>query len=179
MKIEKISHWLTIVGNLGLLVGIALVVVQIDQNSQLVRVQLSVARWTDDLNLHLAMMGENPAAVVAKAIENPSELSVEDSQVLEAYRLYWGLANVRRVFMYNRGMDAITPPTFELDDQRTDLAIAVLGNRYMKATHEEIGIGGPLVAPKLRPLMSSLTGNENWEYHERVMARIKEAQESP
>ncbi len=82
MKLEKISHWLTIVGNLGLLVGIALVAVQIDQNSQLVRVQLSVARWTDDLNLHLAMMGENPAAVVAKAIENPSELSVEDSQVL-------------------------------------------------------------------------------------------------
>jgi hypothetical protein len=176
MKLEKMSHWLTIFGHLGLLVGIALVGVQIEQNSQLTRVQLSVARWSDDLNLHLAMMGENPAAVVAKAIENPSELSVEDAQVLEAYRLYWGLANVRRVYMYEMGMDDIPPPTFELDDSRTDLAIAVLGNRYMKATHDEIGIGGPLVAPKLQVLMSSLTGNENWEHHERVMERIKEAE---
>ena len=179
MKLEKISHWLTIAGNLGLLAGIALVGVQIDQNSQIARVQLSVARWSDDLNLYLAMMGENPAASVAKAIENHTELSIEDMQVLEAYQLYWGLANLRREFLYNRGMDAITPPTFELDDPRTNLAIAVLGNRYMKATNEEKRIGGPLLAPKLQPLMSSLTGNENWEHHERVMARIKEAQESP
>ncbi len=57
MKLEKISHWLTIVGNLGLLVGVALVITQINQNSQLVREQLSAARWTDQLNFRLAMMG--------------------------------------------------------------------------------------------------------------------------
>ena len=85
MNLEKTSHWITILGNAGLLIGVALVIFQINQNSQLVREQLSQARWTDDLNLHLAMMGENPAAAVAKAIENPSALSVEDSRVLEAY----------------------------------------------------------------------------------------------
>ena len=41
MKIEKISHWLTIVGNLGLLVGVVLIIVQINQNSHLVREQVT------------------------------------------------------------------------------------------------------------------------------------------
>ena len=66
------------------------------------------------MNLHLAMMGENPAAAVAKAIENPSALSVEDSRVLEAYVLYWGLAQARSILMHERGMTMETPPTFEL-----------------------------------------------------------------
>ena len=176
MKLEKISHWLTIVGNLGLLVGVALVITQINQNSQLVREQLSAARWTDELNFHLAMMGENPTAVVAKAIESPSELSVEDSRILEEYVLYWGLTHVRWASLHERGMYPETPPTFEPDDPRTSLAIGVLGNPYMKARYEEVGIGGPLVSPKLQSLMSSLTGNENWERHQRIIARIKEAQ---
>ena len=61
MNLEKTAHWLTIFGNLGLLVGVALVVVQIDQNSQLVREQIFNSRWTDTLNLHLTMMGERSA----------------------------------------------------------------------------------------------------------------------
>lgn len=84
MQLEKTSHWLMIIGNLGLLIRIALVVVQINQNSQLVREQIFNALWTDNLNLHLAMMGDNPAEAVATAIENPSELTVEEARVLEA-----------------------------------------------------------------------------------------------
>ena len=165
MNIEKTSHWIIILGNAGLLIGVALVIFQINQNSQLVREQLYQARWTDDLNLHLAMMGENPAAAVAKAIENPSTLSVEDSRVLEAYVLYWALAQTRRVLMHERGMAIVeTPPSFEPDDPRTILAIDVLGNPYVKARFEERTVGGPSVGPRLQPLMSSLTGNESWEH---------------
>ena len=77
-----------ILGNYGEFVGAIAVVatliylalqvrqskVQIHQNSELVREQLAQSRWTDDLNLHLAMMGDNPAKALAVAIENPSAL---------------------------------------------------------------------------------------------------------
>ena len=175
MQLEKTSHWLMIIGNLGLLIGIALVVVQINQNSQLVREQIFNARWTDNLNLHLAMMGDNPAEAVATAIENPSELTVEETRVLEAYVLYWGLADARWRLLDERGMALIAPPTFDLDDPRASLWIGALGNPYVKARYAEIGIGGPLVSPELRPFMSSLTGNENLDRYQRIIARIKEA----
>ena len=154
MNLEKTAHWLTIFGNLGLLVGVALVIVQINQNSQLVREQIFNARWTDSLNLHLTMMGDNPATAVAQAIESPSELTVEETRVLEAYALYWGLADTRWRLLDERGMAVLEPIPFDdLDDPRTSLWISALGNSYMKARYEEIGIGGPLLAPKLRPFL--------------------------
>ena len=119
-------------------------------------------------------MGENPATAVAKAIEDPASLTVEDVQVVEAYRLYWGLSKLRQQLMYERGMDFVSPPTLEPGDARTELAIRVLGNTYMKTSHQEAGIGGPLFATRIQPLMDSLTGNENREHYERLMARIKE-----
>ena len=84
MQLEKTSHWLMIIGNFGLLIGVVLVIIQINQNSELVREQLNHATWTDDLNLQLALMGENPSAAIATAIENPSTLTVEEMRVLDA-----------------------------------------------------------------------------------------------
>ena len=176
MKLETTAYWLTIIGNLGLLIGVVLVLVQINQDSQLTRHQLSMERWGDDMNLQLVLMGENPAKAIAKAIEDPTQLTIEDAQVLEAYQLYWSLGILRRQFLFDRGMDEVPPPTFELDDSRTELALRVLGNSYMKATNQESKIGGPLLAPKLQMLMDSITGNETREHYERVIARIKEAQ---
>ena len=49
-------------------------------------------------------------------------------------------------------------------------------NPYVKARFEETGLGGPRLAPKLQPLMSSLTGNESWEKYQDIIARIKETQ---
>ena len=173
MELEKTAHWLTIIGNLGLLIGVVLVLIQINQASQLTRFQLSMERWGDDMNLQLVLMGENPARAIAKAIEDPTKLSVEDAQVLEAYQLYWSLGILRRHYLFDNGMDDVPPPSFELDDSRTELALRVLGNSYMKATDQESRIGGPLLAPKLKKLMNSIEGHESLERYRRVMARIE------
>ena len=115
MNVERTSHWITLAGNAGLLIGLALVIFQINQNSELVREQLDQSRWTDNMNLHLAMMGENPAKAMATAIENPSALSVEDTRVLDAYLKYWSLGEVRKILMYERGMTVRPPPSYAPD----------------------------------------------------------------
>ncbi len=175
MNLERTSHWITIIGNAGLLIGVALVIFQINQNSELVREQLDQAVWTDDMNLQLAIMGENPAVAIATAIENPSTLSVEDSRVLDAYILYWSLANTRKIYMHERGMTVYPPASFLPDDARTALATHVLGNAFAKARFEDEGLG-PRLTTQLQPLVSSLTGDESWEQHQRLIARIKENQ---
>ncbi len=173
MNLEKTSHWITIVGNAGLLIGVVLVIFQINQNSDLVREQLEQSRWSDELSMYRTLMGENPAAAVSRAIESPSALSLEDSIVLDSYLIYWGHAENRKILTYRRGMTIIPPPTYTPDDPRIGLATNVLGNAYFKARFEETGLG-PLLTPKLRPLINSLTGNESWDEYQRVIARIKE-----
>ena len=177
MNLEKTSHWITIAGNAGLLIGLALVIFQINQNSELVREQLDQSRWTDDLNLHLAMMGENPAQAMATAIENPSALSVEDTRVLDAYLKYWSLAEVRKILMYERGMTVRPPSSYAPDTPGSGyvLATAVLGNAYYKARFEEVRMG-PDLTPRLQALMNSLSGNEARDVYQRIIGRIKEYQ---
>ena len=71
MQIEKLSGWITVATNVGLLLGVILVVFQINQNSELAREQIDHQSWTDNMNLYLTMMGDNPAATIAKAVEHP------------------------------------------------------------------------------------------------------------
>lgn len=52
----------------------------------------------------LAMMGENPPAAIATAIENPSALTLEETRVLDAYYQYWTLFEVRNIVMHAREM---------------------------------------------------------------------------
>jgi hypothetical protein len=172
MQLEKTSHWLMIIGNFGLLIGVVLVIIQINQNSELIREQLDHATWTDDLNLQLALMGENPSAAIATAIENPSTLTVEEMRVLDAYVAYWGFAILRKTLMHERGMTFRPPESFLPNDPRTLLTMRVVGNAYTKTRFEEEGMG-PLTR-EVELLMSSITGDESLERHRRLLARIKE-----
>ncbi len=177
MNLERTSHWITIAGNTGLLIGVALVIFQINQNSGLVREQLDQARWTDQMDLHLAMMGDNPAAAVAKAIENPSALSLEDTRVVNAYLVYWALLESRDILMYKRGMTIRPPSTYAADSPGFSLVMFVVGNAYAKAYFEDVGFG-PDVTPRIQALMDSLSGNENWDEYQRITERIKEPQQA-
>jgi len=85
MKSESINRWLTLGANVGILIGLVLVIVEIRQNSDLVRLQFI----NDDL-LALAqtdtpMLGDNAADVMMKAMYNPEELTYADFRVIDAY----------------------------------------------------------------------------------------------
>ena len=175
MNLERTSHWLALLGNTGLLIGMALVIFQINQNSELVREQLEHAMWTDRLNLHLAMMGENPAAAVATAIENPSALTLEETRVLDAYFQYWTLFEVRNIVMHEREMTVSPAKTYTSEDPGYILDVRTLGNRYIKAKFEESGFG-PDLSPRIQALMGALSGTETLDEYNRVIGRIKVSQ---
>ena len=166
----RAGYWVQVAANVGILAGLLMVGVQINQNSELVREQLDHATWTDNLNLHLAMMGENPAAAVAKAIENPSALTVEETRILDAYLAYWALAEVREIYLYDRGMIFVSPSTYTSDDPASGLHRRVLGNSFAKARFEE-GFG-PLLTPRIKDFVDSLSGDEALEEHRRIIGRI-------
>lgn len=85
MNAGKMSNWLQIGANLGIILGLVLVGFQLKQNSDLLRVQLLYEESQSFINHERLMMGENPAETWAKALENPDGLSPAEFRIMDAY----------------------------------------------------------------------------------------------
>ena len=82
---DRLNRWLTLGANIGILAGLILVAVQIQQNSQLVRMQLVNDGNLASNELWAPAAGENPSQALAKAIENPEELTFTEFFEIDAY----------------------------------------------------------------------------------------------
>ena len=77
--------WLQIFTNLAVVIGIGILIYEINQNKQLVDAQLSYDTWTMYHGELVAMMGETPERSLAKLLTSPDDLSQEDIIVLDKY----------------------------------------------------------------------------------------------
>ncbi|MCJ7555797.1 MAG: hypothetical protein MUP90_02650 [Gammaproteobacteria bacterium] len=91
METDRVSRWLTFGSNVGVLIGIVILIFELRQSSAIAEAQF----YLDQVNLNetaeLAMLGENPAAVWEKSVFDPKTLSPADVRVMDAYlgsRLY-------------------------------------------------------------------------------------------
>ena len=85
MDASKMANWLQIGANVGILVGLVLVGLQINQTSELLKLQLlyeDAARSSDN---ETAILGDDPTRVIQKTIDSPHELSFGEMRLLEAY----------------------------------------------------------------------------------------------
>ncbi|MEQ9451091.1 MAG: hypothetical protein RJQ07_05850 [Pseudomonadales bacterium] len=89
METSRIAHWLQIIGNFGILGGLLLVGVQINQNNQIAGLDFRGRSFEQVAQYQLAMMAENPSRAVAKAATNPSELTDEELLVLRRIFSFW------------------------------------------------------------------------------------------
>jgi hypothetical protein len=92
-----VFNWLQIAGNIGIIAGLILVALQMNQNSDLLATQLIYMESERQLNLETAMMGEDPAAVWAKSMDGSSELTSREQRILDAY-LYIQIEQWRAVY---------------------------------------------------------------------------------
>ena len=85
MDSNKLANWLQVVASIGLLGGLVLVGLQIKQNSNLLRVQLTYEESRRYTEIEVAMLGEDPAAVWEKSLLEPAELTLREQRIMEAY----------------------------------------------------------------------------------------------
>lgn len=86
--------------NLGVLVGLVLIAVQIRQNTEITRAQVANDWFMADMQLELAMMGENPSTSWIKSVYTQAELDRHDAAVLDRYFNY-GLVQLQRLQRMN------------------------------------------------------------------------------
>ena len=93
MESNKIGSWLQLIANFGLLVGIVLVGIQINQSNAIAAASAGSGYFQQYQDYLVAGMGENPAVVRAKAIFEPENLTAEDIQVLIS-ETYWRISMI-------------------------------------------------------------------------------------
>jgi len=75
MDWTQLNIWLSLLANLGVIAGLVLVAIQIRQNTGITRAQVTNDWYMADMQLELAMMGEDPAASWTKAGRTVSAIS--------------------------------------------------------------------------------------------------------
>jgi hypothetical protein len=96
LKKIELGQTLGILANVGVIGGLILVAIQINQNTDIAKAQLANDFYLADLEIELAMMGENPVKSWVKAVYAPDEINQEDAAVLDRYFNY-GLIQIDRL----------------------------------------------------------------------------------
>ena len=81
---SKVGTWLQVGANVGILIGLVLVMLQMQQNESLLEAQLRFSFHDRNVVIETAMLGEEPAAVWAKMHTRPAELNLQEQRVAEA-----------------------------------------------------------------------------------------------
>lgn len=94
MNNSKLSNWLQIAANVGIVVGLLLVGVQLKQNSDLLKTQMLYDESRRAVDLETLVVGENGAEVWAKSISDAKNMSLHEQRIMEA--LLWSFSEQLR-----------------------------------------------------------------------------------
>jgi len=96
MDTDKLNRWLTLGANIGVLSGLILVALQINQNSEIAKAQLANDYYLADMQLELSMMGEDPIQAWVTAVYSPKKMTQEEAAVLDRF-FNFGLVQLNRL----------------------------------------------------------------------------------
>jgi hypothetical protein len=82
---ENLSRWISAAANIGVLAGLVLVAIQINQNSSLARTALIDEGNVVSNEIWANLMGENPGQAIARAIECPDRMTYADFMAMDAF----------------------------------------------------------------------------------------------
>jgi hypothetical protein len=87
---DRLQRWLALGANIGILIGLVLVIVQIRQSTQFARSTYR-SQGNDVANqVYANLMGEHGGDVIEKSVECPEELTYRDFMALDAF-LFTGI----------------------------------------------------------------------------------------
>ncbi len=168
MKASKISEWLQVIGSFGVLAGLILVALQIQQNTVLVRAEL-VSNASDAwINIDASKQSENFASVLAKSIVNPQELTTAEILELDGYLFTYIDQLDRDRDLYDLGVFD-TPPEALVRGSLSDY----FGNEFARAWWVETKWKFALdIVEAIDREMENISVSQDIDYIERIKSRL-------
>lgn len=174
MITDRMSHWLSLVANLGVIAGIAFLVLEIRQNRDIATTQMRLdvsAVWR---SIDGKREDASFAQVYEKSILRPTELSFREIIQLDAY--YMGVIDqmLNSVQMSAAGLHRL-----QLDDAANDIAIVYFSNEFAQAWWQQTSQHWPDL--KFKKIMDEAVGavsdQRNQEFYGGIQRRLAEHSE--
>ena len=157
-----------IVGVFGVLAGLILVALQIQQNTVLVSAELDSNSMDAWIEIDASKQGENFAGVLVKAIESPRDLTIAEMIELDGYLYTYVDQLVRERQLYLLGVFD-NPPEALIRVSIYDY----IGNEFAQAWWAETKWKfGSEIIEILDREMVSISANQDIEYVGRIKARL-------
>ena len=83
-ELSRVGSWLQVGANIGIVVGLVLVAIQISQQQEIAGTDVQSELYASTTDYYEALIGEDSAASVARAIYGPETLTDRDKVVLDA-----------------------------------------------------------------------------------------------
>ncbi len=168
MQASRIKEWLQVVGGFGVLAGLILVALQIQQNTVLVRAELLSNAWDAWVEIDASKQGENFAGVLGKAIESPRDLTIAEMIELDGYLYTYVDQLGREREMYQLGVFA-DPPEALVRVSIHDY----FGNEFSRSWWAETKWKfNSEIVELIDREMVSISANQDIEYFGRIRARL-------
>ena len=161
---------LQLIGTLGLIAGLVLVAVQIHQNSNLMRAELSSIRHDAWIEIDSAKRDENFSRVLAKAIEQPDNLSLAEMIEMDGYLMNF-FAQLDREYV----LSSLKP--FLCDPGKTvkENVELYMGNQFAQSWWMEQKSEKLWSKPMLEAIdfeIQNLSSTRDRDFYERIKSRI-------
>ena len=85
MNVDKVSASLTVGANIGVLIGLIVLIVELNQNTDHLRLQVMDQINARQVTHNAIFLAENPAPVIEKSLIDPENITYTEFLLLDAY----------------------------------------------------------------------------------------------
>ena len=103
MNPNKLNQWLTLGANIGVVIGLALLIYEINQNTQMMQAQINQNRTDTSLSEQQAIYNSEYIPEMVMKIKNKEKLSEEELIRHEAYFRAFNRNMDNQIWQYNHG----------------------------------------------------------------------------
>lgn len=172
MNRSRVADWLQIGGNLGILVGLLLVGLQIRETNRITDTQFEFEGWTGPMVSNELIIGEHLAESWTRAMLNSDELTDQDLVVVSSFLNREWIHNARMLQVARAGFSQVTS-----SDNTLPKWIAYLGSetglRWWEARQEGNFLrSNPVLRDQINERLAEL-GPDHARSQERFLTQLR------
>ena len=103
MKAQKVNSWLTLAANIGVVIGLVLLIIEIRQNTEMMRAQINQSRTDTALFQQYSMSDTDYVAPIIAKVRRGEELSDEEMIRYDARMRAFNRNQDNNLWQYNQG----------------------------------------------------------------------------
>ena len=104
MNSEKLNNWLTLGANIGVLIGLVLLIIEIQQNTEMMRAQINQSRTEAAQSEQQATYNSDYMPAILTKVANGQELTEEEMRRFQPYIRSFNRNMDNQLWQYNQGL---------------------------------------------------------------------------